>query len=233
MGEVHVEVVRGNILNVLSDAIVLPANTGLREGSGTSTAIFQAAGRKQLTEACQKIGSCEEGKAVVTPGFDLKADYIVHTVVPKWIDGRHGEYERLCASYLAALNAADILGCTSISFPLLGSGNNGYDLELAFEIAYQALQKFDGHVLETAYLVIYGERAAKLVAGKGINCVELPEAHVQTVSASSDAALHKKGAVEQAIAQVGEFLGKKENWDAMLDVATKIVKLILMFKNKK
>lgn len=230
MSEVHVEVVRGNILNVLADAIVLPANTGLREGSGVSTAIFQAAGRKQLTEACQRIGSCEEGKAVVTPGFGLKADYIVHTVVPRWVDGRHGEYERLCASYLAALNAADILGCTSISFPLLGSGNNGYDLDLAFEIAYQTMQRFEGRVLETAYLVIYGERAAKLATGKGINYVELPEAYVQTGKASPNAALHKKGAVEQAIARVGEFLGKKENWDNMLDVANRIVKLILMFK---
>ena len=81
MRNIHVEVVRGNILNVLSDAVVLPANRGLREGSGTSAAIFQAAGRKQLTEACREIGFCEEGKAVVTPGFALRADYIIHTVV--------------------------------------------------------------------------------------------------------------------------------------------------------
>ena len=230
MGEANVAVIRGNILNVLSEAIVLPANTALREGSGVSTAIFQAAGRKQLTEACRKIGSCEEGRAVVTPGFDLKADYIIHTVVPRWIDGQHGEYERLCASYLAALNAADILGCTSISFPLLGAGNNGYDLDLAFEIAHQTMRQFEGHALKTIYLVIYGERAAELVSGKGVNYVELPENYVQKAKASPNAALHKKGAVEQAIAQVGDFLGKKENWDAMLDVATRIVKLVLMFK---
>ena len=230
MGEANVAVIRGNILNVLSEAIVLPANTALREGSGVSTAIFQAAGKKQLTEACRKIGSCEEGRAVVTPGFDLKADYIIHTVVPRWIDGQHGEYERLCASYLAALNAADILGCTSISFPLLGAGNNGYDLDLAFEIAHQTMRQFEGHALKTIYLVIYGERAAELVSGKGVNYVELPENYVQKAKASPNAAPHKNGAVEQAIAQVGDFLGKKENWDAMLDVATRIVKLVLMFK---
>ena len=105
---IRVEVVRGNILNVLSNAIVLPANTSLREGRGTSTAIFEAAGRQELTAACRKIGHCEEGKAVVTPGFALKSDYIIHSVVPRWIDGQHNEYERLCASYLAGLNVADI-----------------------------------------------------------------------------------------------------------------------------
>lgn len=228
MSKTRVEVIRGNILNVVSEAIVLPANTGLYEGSGVSTAIFQAAGKKQLTEACRKIGFCEEGKAVVTPGFDLRSDYIVHTVVPRWIDGQHGEYERLCASYLAALNAAGILGCASIAFPLLGSGNNGYDLGLAFEIAHQTMLQFDGHALETAYLVIYGERAAELAAGKGINYVELPENYVQRGKASPNEAPRKKGVVEQAIAKVGDFLGKKENWDDMLDVAFKIVKLVKM-----
>lgn len=228
MGNMRVEVVKGNILNVLSNAIVLPANTRLKEGSGVSTAIFQAAGRRELTEACNKIGFCEEGRAVVTPGFGLKADYIVHTVVPKWINGQYDEYERLCASYLAALTAADILNCRSISFPLLGSGNNGYDLRLAFNIAYQALQQFEGRVLDTAYLVIYGERATKLVISKAINYVELPEVYVQKGKASSSTMPHKQGVIEQAIAQAGDFLSKKENWDAMLDVAVKIVKIVKM-----
>ena len=94
MGNLRVTVVRGNLLNVLSSAIVLPANPRLREGSGVSTQIFQAAGRKALTAACRQIGSCEEGRAVVTPGFNLKADYIVHMVVPKWIDAQHAERRR-------------------------------------------------------------------------------------------------------------------------------------------
>ncbi|MBR6028797.1 MAG: macro domain-containing protein [Clostridia bacterium] len=230
MGIVRVEVVRGNILNILSNAIVLPANTGLLEGRGVSTAIFQAAGRKQLAEACRKIGTCQEGKAVVTPGFRLKADYIIHTVVPRWIDGQHHEYERLCASYLAALNAADILSCASVSFPLLGSGNNGYDLSIAFDVAYQILQQFEGSVLNTAYLVIYGESTARLAAEKGIPYIELPEAYMRKNLLPSDKAPRQKGAMEQAIAQAGAFLGKKENWDAMLDVAFKIVRLIKEIK---
>lgn len=228
MGNVRVEIVNGSIVDVLSEAIVLPANTSLQEGSGVSTAIFQAAGRKKLTDACRNIGFCEEGKAVVTPGFDLKADYIVHTVVPAWIDGQHREYERLCASYLAALNATDILGCTSISFPLLGSGNNGYDLDLAFEVAYRTLQQFEGRVLETAYLVIYGERAVKLVADKGITFADPSTAYARNAITASNIVPHNKGAFEQAIKQVGDFLGKKENWDAMLDVAVRIVQLIKM-----
>ncbi len=226
MSRVRVAIVKGNILNVRSDAIVLPANTRLREGSGVSTAVFQAAGRTELTKACQDIGSCEEGKAVVTPGFNLNAGYIIHTVVPRWTDGQHNEYERLCASYLAALNAANILGCPSIAFPLLGSGNNGYNLNIAFEIAYQTLQRFEGSEINTAYLVIYWHRVTELVKGKGIAFAEVPEVYVPTGAHSHGSAANGKGVLEQ----VGEFLGKKENWDMMLDVAKKIIQLVMEIK---
>lgn len=39
------EVIRNDITNMCVDAIVLPANFRLKEGSGTSNAIFEKAGR--------------------------------------------------------------------------------------------------------------------------------------------------------------------------------------------
>ena len=48
------DLVKSNIINVTADAIVLPANSMLKEGSGASAAIFEAAGRKDLTKACKK-----------------------------------------------------------------------------------------------------------------------------------------------------------------------------------
>lgn len=86
---------KGNIADAKVDAIVLPANTKLKEGSGASEAIFKAAGKKELTKACKKIGSCEIGSAVPTLGYNLPAKYIIHAVVPKWVDGEHNEYDLL------------------------------------------------------------------------------------------------------------------------------------------
>ena len=45
------EIVRNDITNMKADAIVLPANTYLKEGSGTSQAIFEKAGRAKLEKA--------------------------------------------------------------------------------------------------------------------------------------------------------------------------------------
>lgn len=67
------------------------------------------------------------GMAVQTSGYDLKTEFIIHAVVPSWIDGEHNEYELLSADYRSSLEIADRMKCQSIAFPLLASGNNGFD----------------------------------------------------------------------------------------------------------
>ena len=49
------EIVQNDITNMSVSAIVLPANEKLKEGSGTSHAIFEKAGRKALASACIAI----------------------------------------------------------------------------------------------------------------------------------------------------------------------------------
>ncbi len=68
---------RGNIVHCDTDAIVLPANSMLKEGSGASHAIFSAAGKKDLTKACEGIKvPVEVGMAVPTGGYKLDADLL-------------------------------------------------------------------------------------------------------------------------------------------------------------
>ena len=76
--------IRNDITKVAADAIVNPANRNLLQGSGTSRAIYQAAGEQKLTAACEAIGYCELGRAVCTPAFRLPAKYIFHAVCPAW-----------------------------------------------------------------------------------------------------------------------------------------------------
>ena len=67
--------IRNDITKVAADAIVNPANRNLLQGSGTSRAIYQAAGEQELTAACEAIGHCEPGRAVCTPAFGLPAKW--------------------------------------------------------------------------------------------------------------------------------------------------------------
>ena len=160
-------VVKANIVNLNVDAIVLPANEQLREGSGASRTIFKAAGRMSLTKACKEIGHCNMGSAVPTLGYNLKSKYIVHAVVPRWVDGEHGEYDLLSSAYLASLNIAEIMRCESIAFPLLASGNNGFDKELAIQIAKESISQFEGETLKEVYLVVFDDSVEILMRMQG------------------------------------------------------------------
>ena len=71
--------IRNDITKVAADAIVNPANRNLLQGSGTSRAIYQAAGEQELTAACEAIGCCDLGRAVCTPAFGLSAKYVFHS----------------------------------------------------------------------------------------------------------------------------------------------------------
>ena len=70
-----IQIVRKGITKLEVDAIVNAANSQLLAGGGVCGAIFEEAGYKELTDACRKIGHCEIGSAVITPGFSLKAKY--------------------------------------------------------------------------------------------------------------------------------------------------------------
>ncbi len=172
------KIIKANIVDVASDAIVLPANEALKEGSGTSKAIFTAAGRKELTKACKELGHCSTGSAIPTLAYNLSSKHIIHAVVPKWIDGEHSEYDLLSSAYLASLNIAEVMGCESVAFPLLASGNNGFDKQLAVRIAEESIKSFEGVNLKKVFLVVYGDTMETYMKSLGYNVLVIP-AHVK------------------------------------------------------
>lgn len=125
-----------------TDAIVNAANEGLREGDGVCGAIFREAGSDKLTKACNDIGGCKTGYAVITPGFNLSAKYMIHAVGPRWIDGNHDEPKLLYSAYKHSLILAKEHGLNSIGFPLISAGIFGYPLDEAWIQAIQACNDF-------------------------------------------------------------------------------------------
>ena len=71
MSTVRIE--KCSIVNAGTECIVNAANDGLWADSGVCGAIFKAAGYYQLEKACNAIGHCDVGSAVITPGFNLQA----------------------------------------------------------------------------------------------------------------------------------------------------------------
>lgn len=149
------EIVLDDITNMKVDAIVNAANTSLKMGGGVCGAIFRKAGAKELQEACDRIGGCPTGKAVITDGFRLPAKYIIHTPGPIWQGGNGNEAELLRDCYENALGLAKEKGCRSIAFPLISTGIYGYPKEEALHVALAAIRAFHEKEEMHVYLVLF------------------------------------------------------------------------------
>lgn len=140
--ESYIEVKQIDITELNVDAIVNAANSQLQEGGGVCGAIFRKAGSMELTDACSEIGGCKTGNAVITPGFNLPAKYVIHTVGPIWHGGDDNEAKLLYNTYKHSLILAKDNNCHSIGFPLISSGIYGYPKNEAWQIAIQACNDF-------------------------------------------------------------------------------------------
>ena len=137
-----IEIQQKGITDLDVDAVVNAANSQLLEGGGVCGAIFSEAGSYELTKACSEIGECPTGSAVITPGFDLKAKYIIHAVGPIWRGGGENEEELLYSAYTQSLKLAKEHDCSSIGFPVISSGIYGYPKDEAWEVAIRACLDF-------------------------------------------------------------------------------------------
>ena len=118
------------------------ANESLSDGSGVNGAIHRAAG-PLLPAACREVAPCPTGQARITPGFDLPARFIIHTVGPVWHGGGRGEAELLASAYRNSLALAGQNGVRTVAFPAISCGIFGYPVEDAAQIAVRTVRDSD------------------------------------------------------------------------------------------
>jgi len=155
-----IEIAQGDITALAVDAIVNAANSSLAGGGGVDGAIHRAAG-PELVFASRRLAPCKTGDAVITPGFRLRARYVIHAVGPVWRGGGNNEeallrsaYER---SFVLALAQDDI---SSIAFPAISTGVYGFPKERAAEIAIGVMREHESQFAQIIACVFDAETEA-------------------------------------------------------------------------
>uniref|UniRef100_I2Q747 Putative phosphatase, C-terminal domain of histone macro H2A1 like protein n=1 Tax=Desulfovibrio sp. U5L TaxID=596152 RepID=I2Q747_9BACT len=158
--------IAGDITLDDADAIVNAANSALAGGGGVDGAIQRAAGPRLLAacrEIIDRIGRLPAGGAVITPGFDLPARHVIHTVGPIWRGGASGEAEALRSAYAESLARAAEKGLSTVSFPAISTGAYGYPLDQAARIALETLaQGLKSGPVQEIRVYLHGKNAFDL-----------------------------------------------------------------------
>jgi len=137
----RVELVRGDITQQDTEAIVNAANTSLLGGGGVDGAIHRAGG-PAILEGCRRLGGCVTGDAKITAGGRLRARFVIHTVGPVYGGGTRREAELLASAYRRSLEVAVANGIRSLAFPSISTGAYRFPIGEAATIALRTVTAF-------------------------------------------------------------------------------------------
>jgi O-acetyl-ADP-ribose deacetylase (regulator of RNase III) len=168
VGKATVQLVKGDITEMETDAIVNAANSSLMGGGGVDGAIHRRGG-PTILEECKRIRATEwplglpTGKAVITGAGNLKARHVIHTVGPVWRGGNRGEPELLTQAYQNSLKLAVEKGLKSLAFPSISTGAYGYPVEDACRVTLEAVKAFleKEDLLDEVVFALFSEHALK------------------------------------------------------------------------
>jgi len=133
------ELIRGDITEMRTEAIVNASNAQLVLGGGVAGAIRRKGGH-QIQKECSRIGATFVGGAVLTTAGSLKARYVIHAVGPRM--GQGNENGKLKNATLNSLKLADEKGIRSVSFPAISTGVFGFPIQRCAEIMLQTSTEY-------------------------------------------------------------------------------------------
>ena len=134
-----IKLVRGDITERNTDAIVNAANSYLNHGGGVAAAIVKKGG-STIQDESDKIGFVPVGSAVITTAGKLSSKAVIHVVGPRIGEGN--EDEKLTNAVKNVLLLASKQNFSSISMPAISSGIFGFPKDKCAKILVEESKRF-------------------------------------------------------------------------------------------
>lgn len=140
----------GDVTKEPADVVVNAANEALLGGGGVDKVIHEAGGERILQECitireqrkkANRSPDSEPGEAVTTTAGNIPATFVVHTVGPRWKDGKSKEEETLQKAYTNSLDQVAERNKASVNFPSISTGIFGFPLNKAAPIVEKAIEE--------------------------------------------------------------------------------------------
>lgn len=142
LGTSRIELVQGDITKQVVDAIANAANSKLAGGGGVDGAVHRAGGPSIMQSLRNSYPQgCPVGCAVITPGGNLSAKYVLHAVGPVY-SGSPKDVELLTRAYRSCLELCVQHEIKTVAFPSISTGVYRYPVDEAARVALQTVKEF-------------------------------------------------------------------------------------------
>ena len=136
-----------SILNISGECIVNAANEGLLGGGGIDGAIHQACGPKLNEYIIENIpadnfgGRIYEGNSVITPGFNSKFTWIIHSVAPYYDEDNNMKLEVMKETFDSIFELVEENNIQEIILTPIGTGFYGFHMYEFTQILFEKIKE--------------------------------------------------------------------------------------------
>uniref|UniRef100_A0A2K6GJP4 Poly [ADP-ribose] polymerase n=1 Tax=Propithecus coquereli TaxID=379532 RepID=A0A2K6GJP4_PROCO len=156
------ELISGDVLGIQADVIVNTVPVDLQLGRGSlSQALLQKAGPRLQKELNATRERTEEkvGSIFMTSGCNLDCNAVLHIVAPSWDNGAGTSSQIMANIIQKCLTTIEQQSFSSITFPLIGTGNLQFPKAIFAELILSEVFKFSSsawlRTLQEVHFVVH------------------------------------------------------------------------------
>ncbi len=160
--DVQLSIEQGDIAEKSADAIINSSGTTLMMGTGVAGSLLEKAGDELNTSAILK-GPIDIGEAVVTPAFNLNAEYVIHAASMPHYGTGNSTPESIQNSIKNSFKLAEDNSVKSICLPLVGCGFGGVPIVTGARVIRDVINEFEFNTIESITMVPYTDEELEVI----------------------------------------------------------------------